>query len=94
MQESITTPTPAGDLLEKGKAWYKSQTIWGTILMLISLAVKTFYPEIDVAASADEIGESLPNVANAVDGIYASILGVIGFAVAVWGRLKATLAIQ
>lgn len=87
-------PTPAGDLLEKGKSWWESKTIWGAILMLISMGIKTFYPEVDVEGAAGEVADSLPELADGIDSIWSSILGIVGFLVAVYGRIKAKLSIE
>jgi len=56
------------------KPWYKSKTIWGSIVAVLALAAGAFGYEVGPDAQAE---------------IVTSLIGVVGGAFAIYGRIKA-----
>ena len=85
--------TPVKDAFEKGKAWYKSKTIIGLIVVAISTALGVFYPETDVKGAIDELMDADDIVGN-VDSLWVLAGQAYGLILALYGRVKAKLAIK
>ena len=77
------------------KAWWKSKTIIGTILMVIPMLIKIIAPEaeIDVAGTVDTAWEGAEGLAAYADSMWAQIQEALGFILAIYGRLKASTGI-
>ena len=78
------------------KAWYKSKTIIGTILMFIPTIVRLISPEteVDAVGAVDEAFAGAEGLAAYADSIWATVQEALGFALAVYGRLKAKVGIR
>lgn len=85
--------TPVTDGFNKAKAWWQSRTVWGILLAAVSTIVKALFPEVDIAGAADEV-LGADQVASGIDTVWASIGQAVGLVLALWGRIKAKLAIK
>ena len=56
------------------KPWYKSKTIWGSIVAVLALAAGAFGYEVGPEAQEE---------------IVTAVIGVVGGALAIYGRIKA-----
>jgi len=85
-----------GEYVSDAKAWWKSKTIIGTILMLLPTIIKLIAPstEIDVAGTVDVVFEGAEGLAAYADSIWEMAIEIIGFVVAVYGRIKAKVGIK
>lgn len=84
------------DKVQDAKAWWESKTIIGTIIMVIPIILNIILPdlEIDLNGAVDEVwtlGESLAEYA---DSIWAQLQSILGFVLAVYGRIKAKVGIR
>lgn len=84
------------DKVDEAKAWWKSKTIIGTILMFLPALIKMIWPnsEIDVQGTVDEVWLGSNELAGYADSIWASVTSLIGAALAIYGRLKAKVGIK
>jgi len=84
------------DFVNDAKAWWQSKTIIGTLLMIIPVILKIIFPdvEIDLEGAVDEVWMGADGVAEYADSIYAQIQTVLGFVLAVYGRIKAKVGIR
>lgn len=84
------------DVVANAKKWWQSKTIIGTIMMIIPLVIKMVFPEsnIDVEGVVDEAWSGAEGLATFADSIWSQVLEVVGFALAVYGRLKAKAGIS
>ena len=84
------------DVVQKAKAWWQSKTIIGTVLMILPTIIRLIFPEseVDVQGAIDEAWSIADNVAEFADSAWSSILEIVGFVVAVYGRIKAKVGIK
>ena len=84
------------DKVGSAKAWWKSKTIIGTILMVIPMLIKIIAPEseIDVTGAIDTAWEGAGGLAAYADSTWAQVQEAVGFVVAIYGRLKADVGIK
>ena len=84
------------DFVNDAKAWWQSKTIIGTLLMIIPVILKIIFPdvEIDLEGAVDEVWMGADGLAEYADSIYAQIQTVLGFVLAVYGRIKAKVGIR
>jgi len=84
------------DKVSDAKAWWKSKTIIGTILMVIPMLIKIISPEseIDVTGAVDTAWEGAGGLAAYADSVWAQVQEGVGFAIAIYGRLKADVGIK
>lgn len=68
--------------MDETKPWWQSKTIWGSVVMVIAVVAQFFNVSIDDAARS-EIVE-----------ILSSLGGVVGAALAVFGRITATAKLK
>lgn len=85
--------TPVSDGFNKAKAWWKSRTIFGILLVAVSTIVKTFLPETDIAGGVEEVLNA-DEVASGFDQVWATAGQALGLVVALWGRFKAKVGIK
>jgi len=88
-----------GTISEKvgqAKSWWKSKTIIGTILMIIPMFLTIVAPEsnIDVSGAIDTAWEGAEGLATYADTIWAKMQTVVGFVLAIYGRIKADVGIK
>lgn len=66
----------------EAKKWYKSSSIWGSIIVVASMAVNSFGYTIDSETQAQIVN------------LITSIVALGGSACAIYGRVKATKQIK
>lgn len=88
--------TKISDAVQDAKKWWQSKTIIGTILMILPTVIKLIAPQsnIDIQTGIDEVWLGAEGLAAYADSIFATVQELIGFALAVWGRLKASVGIK
>ena len=67
------------------KAFFKSKTIIGAVMMALAIALQSFQVEVD-AGTMDQAATDL-------DQLVKAATGFIGFVLVIWGRIKARRAI-
>ena len=83
------------DKVAEFKAWYKSNTIIGLVISSISGVVYALTEgNVDVAGAVDGAMTGADELATGADEVIASVMFFIGQAVAVYGRLKATVGLK
>ncbi len=84
------------DTVQNAKVWWQSKTIIGTILMILPTVIKIIFPNsaIDVQGTIDEVWSGADGLAAYADSIWATVQEAIGFALALYGRLKANVGIS
>lgn len=84
------------DSVADAKAWWKSKTIIGSILLFLPALLKILLPEtdVDVQGAVDTAWEGAEGIAAYADSIWASIQEAIGFVLIIYGRLKAQVGIK
>lgn len=86
--------TTVSDLVSEGKAWWKSKTIIGILIMIANPALKLFGIDLDVADVADVAFAEAEGLATQVDSIWGSVVTLFGAVLATWGRLSAKMQIK
>jgi hypothetical protein len=71
--------------MENTKAFWKSKTLWGAVIVLVCLSLRMFGQE-ETAQAVEEQQESIL-------ALVAEIGTLIGSAVAIWGRITAKHAL-
>lgn len=83
---------PVKDIVEKGKAWYKSKAIIGGIVAIIPTLLKMINPEwgeVDVEGVVDSGFETATAIAENADALWVTIMERGGALLALIGlRLK------
>ena len=72
--------------MDDNKPWYQSKTIWGSLIMLASLALPAFGL---VSLTPDQQSMMVNNIVGVVD----AVLGLIGGILAIYGRFTAKTTI-
>ena len=88
MTESTTAPTDAST--PSPKWWGQSMTIWGTLLTAVSTVLPVVAPLLGFNITAEvvqQVGESVVQFGQAAGGL-------VGTALAVWGRIRAATPIE
>jgi hypothetical protein len=80
--------------MEKTKPWYLSKTIWGIIVAAIGFAFSKFGVEVSLPTNLDfENGKAYIEAVKAAKGSWESLVAVgmqvVGWALALYGRIKA-----
>jgi len=65
--------------METNKAWYKSKTIWGSIVAILALVAGAFGYSVGQEAQAE---------------IVSAVIGVVGGLFAIYGRIKAVESVK
>lgn len=68
--------------MNASKAWYTSKAIWGTILMVLALALGVFGYTVS-PEDQTQLADAIPNIIQAVSGF-------IGMVMMIWGRVTAS----
>ena len=82
--------------VEDAKAWWKSKTIIGTILMVIPIILKMILPEyeLDLSGAVDEAWLGAEELAVYADSFWAQLQAAFGAVLAIYGRIKAKVGIR
>ena len=86
--------TPVSDVVDKAKAWWKSKTFIGIIIMVINPLFKLFGLDFDLGGTADVVLDEAGDIATQADSIWGGLVSLFGAVLAAWGRLKAKLPIK
>lgn len=84
------------DKVGEAKAWFESITIIGVLLAFIPTIVQAIEPSwvLDLSGAADEIFTGAESLAATGDQMWATIVELLGSAIAIWGRIKAKVVIK
>jgi len=82
--------------VQDAKAWWKSKTIIGTILMIMPMLIKIISPEaeINVGDAINTAWKGAEGLAVYADSTWAQLQEVLGFILAIYGRIKAEVGIK
>lgn len=88
--------TPITDGWTTVKSWYKSKTMIGIAISLISQILPLFIKgwDGDLKGTVEMIMGSGDAIAEAGQAVHTGIVTLIGLAVAAWGRIKAKTGIK
>ena len=87
---------PVNDFWTKAKAWYKSKTIFGVLIMIATTALGFFFPEksIDISGGVDVIIEAGDTAVEGINQIWILAGQAVGAIVAIYGRFKAKIGLK